>query len=76
MKQVEFQFSFCVSDLCWESDDGERNGQRRSHSDDDSVGVVEGGDGSHHVWKAQGDHSLLSRKSQNQYVIKTTLVSS
>lgn len=45
-------------DLRWKSDDWDRNGQRYSHSEDHSSGVVKGGDGPRHVWHAHGDNKL------------------
>lgn len=47
--ETEVSGSSLLSNLCWEGDDRERNGQCCSHSDDHRWGVVEGGNGSHHV---------------------------
>ena len=51
------------SHLCREGNDCKSDGQRYSHRDDDSSGVVEGGDGSHHVGQAQGHHDLQAQRS-------------
>ena len=47
-----------LSHLCRENDDRNRDDQRHCHGDDHSGGVVEGGDGPHHVRQAQGDDDL------------------
>lgn len=61
-KKKAFQTQrFCTawrSHLRWKSDDWDRNGQRYSHSEDHSSGVVKGGDGPRHVWHAHGDNKL------------------
>lgn len=61
-KKKAFQMQhFCTawrSHLRWKSDDWDSNGQRYSHSEDHSSGVVKGGDGPRHVWHAHGDNKL------------------
>lgn len=50
-----------MSDLCREGNDGESNDHQYSDSDEDVVQVEEGGDGSHHVRQAHGDHYLWTQ---------------
>lgn len=57
-----------VTNLSRESDDCTRNDQRHGHDDDNHSGVMEGGDGRHHVGQAEGDGDL---QTQNQITIST-----
>lgn len=44
--------------LSWEADDCDRDDRRRCHGDEDDPGVVERGDGAHHVGDAEGHQNL------------------
>lgn len=47
-----------LTDLCREGNYCHSDGQSCSHGDDDSDGIMEGGNGSHHVRQTQGNQNL------------------
>lgn len=63
------------SDLYREGNDWHSYPQGGSHGDDNSDGIMERGNGSHHVRQTQGDHKLWGKKI-NKYIVHSFIIDS